>query len=604
MAEGERRVTGWLELYALYNPDVPLRAVMSLVGLAGATYGALVTPTWTHNLIGGQILAGVVAYPPESPVPALYLNPWSVLVQLAALGLRAGVSEWTLSLMFSAVQGALGTLALAWLSWVFSRRTWVAALVPAVALVAAAATPLWVGTSLRVFHGHLYPNTYPVGPSLYAPIGMFLGVVALSLAAVRRWPAALGLTATLPCVHIGLAVPFGLAIGVMAAKDWTAVVTQSPAIRRGLALGLLVTLLSGAGALMTRPLPPTTVDADAGITAVFAEQWDDHSRVVAPAELVPLLEMVLWLIVLRVGMRGRLAPMVPEGADRLVHAVSVVAAVATIYTVVAAFLPDLIPWGVRVALITRWLNLVSWVVFAGGLALLARVALEGHLPAIVALLVAVVLRVSGVTVGISIASQFEVVHAMAASDSWGRLIRTVGVVYPFVVCAGLWWSAGRPVLALWRGAVDRGVVMATLGVWAIAGWHHLSAEPRGRCADVVSTLRAGSGALLVGADLWDASWVQVRTRRPVVFDPMDMNIIPFTPAAMGRVSEVLRDVYEVDPLGGPRGPLDRAWPSFTMDRWQTLAQRYGASDVLVADTVSLPLAIRASGDGCIAYQLR
>lgn len=576
---------------------------MSLVGLAGAVYGALVTPTWTHNLIGGQILAGIVAYPPESPVPALYLNPWSLLVQLAALGLRAGVSEWTLSLVFSGVQGALATMALAWLGWVFSRRAVVAVLVPAVALIAAAATPMWVGTSLRVFHGHLYPNTFPVGPSLYAPIAIFLGVIAMSLAATRRWSAASALMALLPCIHIGLALPFGLIVGTMAAQDRLAVAAQWPSVRRAVAVGLLVTFASGLGALVTRPEMPPSVDGAVGVADVFAEQWDDHSRVVAPAELVPLLEMVFWLVVLGGLMRGRLAPLVPDGADRLVRAVGVVAAVAAAYTVVAAVVPAVVPWPVRVALPTRWLNIASWVVFVGGLALLTRAALDGHRPALIALGVGLVLRVSGVTVGISITSQFEVVHAMAASDSWGRLIRTVGVVYPFVVCAGLWWSAGRPVLALWRGAVDRGVVMATLGVWAIAGWHHLSAAPRGECPDVIAALRNGSGALLVGADLWDASWVQVRTRRAVVFDPMDMNIIPFTPAAMGRVSEVLREVYEVDPFGGPRGPLDRAWPSFTVQRWQTLAARYGATDVLVADSVSLPLAIRASSEGCRVYRL-
>lgn len=577
---------------------------MSLVGLAGAVYGALVTPTWTHNLIGGQILAGVVVYPPGSPVPALYLNPWSLLVQLAALGLRAGVSEWTLSLVFSGVQGALATMALAWLSWVFSRRAVVAVLVPAVALIAATATPLWVGTSLRVFHGHLYPNTFPVGPSLYAPIAIFLGVIAMSLAATRRWPAASALMALLPCIHIGLALPFGLIVGTMAAQDRSVVAIQWPSARRAVAVGLFVTLVSGVVALVTRPEMPPSLDGAVGVAAVFAEQWDDHSRVVAPAELVPLLEMVFWLVVLWGLMRGRLAPLVPDGADRLVRAVGVAAAVAAAYTVVAAVVPEVVPWAVRVALPTRWLNIVSWVVFAGGLALLTRAALDGHVPALIALAVALVLRVSGVTVGISIASQLEVVHAMAASDTWGRLVRTVGVVYPCVVFAGLWLSANRPGRPQWRAGIERAALLVTLVVWGAAGWHRPSTEPRGRCADVVSTLRAGSGALLVGADLWDASWVQVRTRRAVVFDPMDMNIIPFTPAVAGSVAHVLREVYEVEPLAGPRGPLDWAWPSFTTDRWQALAQRYGATDVLVADTVALPLAIRASGDGCIAYQLR
>jgi hypothetical protein len=591
-------------LYALYNPDVSLRAVMWLVGLSGAAFGALVRPVWTHNLIGGQILAGIVSYPPDSVMPALYLTPWSLLIQLAALGLRAGLSEWTLSMVFSALQAGLGTLALAGLSWVFSRRVVMVALVPAVALVAALATPMWVGSSLRVFHGHLYPNVFPVGPALFAPVAMFTGLIALALAANRRWTVAGGLVALLPCLHIGLAVPFALALGVMGWLDRVSLRAQARPVSLATAVGVLVTLGSGVWSLAARPDAPPAPPPGDDFARVFAEHWVDHSRIVAPHELAVLLEMVVWLALLIVVLPARGDDERRCAERRLLLAVAVVSGIAAAYTVTSAVAPGAVPWPLRAGLITRWLNITSWVVFAGSLAALGRSALEGRLAAQIALGAALVLRISGVTVGVSLASQWDVVQAMATVETWSRLARTVGVLYPLVVVGGLWAATRGPgavVRVPWGGCV---LAVVTVGVWLSLGWQQTAgAAGSGACETPLAVARLGTGGLLVGADLWDASYVQVRTRRPVVFDPMDVNIVPFAPAAHAGVAALLRDVYAADPLTPPPAPLDRAWDSFTPDRWRRLAQQYHATEVLAGDHHLLPLPVLARGGGCTLYRL-
>ena len=70
-------------------------------------------PDWQVAVETAQVVGGLVPYPPDNVFYIYHTRLWTVLHQLLALGLRAGVSEITLSLIVSGVQGMLTFQALA-----------------------------------------------------------------------------------------------------------------------------------------------------------------------------------------------------------------------------------------------------------------------------------------------------------------------------------------------------------------------------------------------------------------------------------------------------------------------------------------------------------
>ena len=70
---------------------------------------------------GVRAMAGLVTYPPDNIFYIYHTRLWTVLHQILAVALRAGVSEITLSLVISGVQGMLTFQALALFVYALSR---------------------------------------------------------------------------------------------------------------------------------------------------------------------------------------------------------------------------------------------------------------------------------------------------------------------------------------------------------------------------------------------------------------------------------------------------------------------------------------------------
>ena len=176
--------------------------LLGATALMGFLVGVFVRPAWTHNLLGAQILSGIVPYSSDSVMPALYGTPHSILIELAAVLLRLGVAEWTISLFFSGLQAALGCAALAMLTFAFSRSITTSFLVPVLLLRFGEATLMWPAEYIAVFHGHLYPNIFPVSPAIFGEMGMFLGILALAFLGLGKLRIAGVLLGLLPAVHL------------------------------------------------------------------------------------------------------------------------------------------------------------------------------------------------------------------------------------------------------------------------------------------------------------------------------------------------------------------------------------------------------------------
>ena len=86
------------------------RAPLSLLACAlaaGLLLGLLAPVTSQDGLDGSLVLAGIVHYPPQSPMNQYFLDSWTIIYQLGALLLRADLDQAYVSEIFFLVPCAL-----------------------------------------------------------------------------------------------------------------------------------------------------------------------------------------------------------------------------------------------------------------------------------------------------------------------------------------------------------------------------------------------------------------------------------------------------------------------------------------------------------------
>ena len=95
--------------------------VLAFSGLLGFWIGGVRLPSWHVAVESAQVVAGLVQYPRDNPFYIYHTKLWTVLHQIGAVLLRAGVSEIALSRILSGVLGMLSFQALSMFVWALSR---------------------------------------------------------------------------------------------------------------------------------------------------------------------------------------------------------------------------------------------------------------------------------------------------------------------------------------------------------------------------------------------------------------------------------------------------------------------------------------------------
>ena len=91
--------------------------VLAASGLLGFHVGMVGFPTWQVAVETAQVVAGLVTYPPGNPFYVYHTKAWTILHQICAVLLKAGVSEIALSKALSGLLGMASFQALALLAY-------------------------------------------------------------------------------------------------------------------------------------------------------------------------------------------------------------------------------------------------------------------------------------------------------------------------------------------------------------------------------------------------------------------------------------------------------------------------------------------------------
>jgi len=573
------------------------RAVLLTSGAAGAVLGWL-HADWQWAVEHAQVFAGIVSYPPDSPVALQHARLWSLIPQIGAVLLRAGVSEMALSKLLSAALGLVSLQAVAMTVYALGRDVRIAV---GGALVIAAAR--------AVEFGVVYPIWLYGGPHTYGIAGLSFAVLALALVGAGWSRSGAVLVALAPAVHTPIGLWLWLIVAAAVAPGLRAAAASSfrPAWRYALA-GSAVTLASYlAHRVLAPPLPAIDAATAARLFDAFVPFWDAHRHppdfrhagiwITAGGGAVS----AVWIVV----RRRVLAP----GPALLLRAAAIAAAASLVLAWLART-PAARPDWFLAAMPGRFVNLS--IALAPALLIGAAASLRAS-PArdllLAALAAALLLAPAG-----SLWPAIDGAPLPGVSVPWTLALGAAGVV---LIAIGTRHRASAPPRAGGVRVVARHVSTLAFAIAAAAlaidGSRASARHARFRdwTNDHVFFLASrGEGPLLTGGDLF---LVQLRTRRPVLLDGGTLDTLPYALESGPAVDRILRDVYGID-LADPPGDAwggggvpsrtnERIWRDFSIEKWRAIRRTYGVTQVLTYGGWQIQLPRAASNGSLTLYAI-
>jgi hypothetical protein len=568
--------------------------VLGVTGAIGFAVGVLVEPTWQDVIEPAQVLAGLVPYPSDNPVFIYSTSTWTLLHQIPALLLRAGLSERALAVLLSGLSGLISFQALGIVILALSEDAALAALMPLFIYVADATTG-----------GVAYPVVLVGSIYTSGAIGLSLALLVLGLFGAGAYRPAALLLAIIPAVHVTLGVSCAGIVAIAAAASGPEVRQQLWRARYWLAAGLSITAVSGLahfGSFPARWLPPA--ERLVYLQAVMT-YWDQHRRPFARLSIdaAPFFIGMIAAAVSRNVFRDHVS-----GSARFMLLLLVVAGgVGMIASAVLALEPALLDYWLWRAMPSRLMNLPLLACMPIIVGLAGRLRHDARSDAILAGMVLVVIVIVAAARPIAARASYYVMLAAVIA-----LFATVG---RRSAPGGVPVQTGR---GSRRSALRIAVLAVPIALAAMLAWGAPNSFSTGvvaladRATDAFyARVAERPGVLLTASDL---HLIQLRTRRPVLLDGGALDGLAYVPAAAPMTKLVLERIYGVDLLAPgfdpreARGTLPHdagrvVWESRAPAEWRALGDAFGVTDVLAFADWRLQLPEVARSQELVLYSL-
>lgn len=577
-------------------------ATFVVSGVIGYYVGSRGFPEWQVPVETAQVIAGLVSYPPDNPFFIYHLKLWTILHQIGALLLSAGMSEIRLSIILSGLTGMVSFQALATTAYAFSRSVWLSTIAAIVVFISGATD-----------YGVRYP-IFLLGTShTYGSIGLSWVVLTAALIGCGRYGAGLLLLALAPAIHPSLGIWLGLIAGLSLAWDPRWLREHVLPAWRWFAIGAMLTSVSLLLHLWTgRHVPAIDATTAARYLSTFTALWDEHRQPMgffnagvalnAAAALVGLL----WLTAFK--------RFVPSSAEFLLRFVTVSAIVCFACVGISHVPPERLPSWLVVLMPTRVAN-VNAMMFAAlviGLVSAYRQTAAGRLLT-VALLAGLLLNHQGL-----LSAGLERTTWIAAEPKRLTLFVMLGGAALLALCSlailrgGAAASAGPRWFRWLADAAVIAIVAASLVPALVrASPRAVGVVLRDRTNDaLLATAARGHGMLATGGNL---HLVQLRTRRPVLIDGGGLDGLPYAIAGAPQMVRILRDVYSIDFFNPPPeahgiGMIPSSfnrqiWEAYSIDRWKAIRRAYNVTQVMTDNDWVLRLPIVAQNAHNLLYEI-
>jgi hypothetical protein len=570
--------------------------VLVISGVLGFRVGLIGFPSWHVAVETAQVVAGLVAYPPDNPFYIYHVQLWTGLHQVLAVLLRMGVGELSLSLILSGVLGMVSVQALSMIVYALSRHATLA--------IVAAFLIFYTGVSEG---GVVYPIALMGTTHTYGTLGLSWIVLVAGLLGSECRRTGSFLLGIAPAVHPSIGLWFLLIVMMAAAWD----LRRSCATRivdfRFLLVGSAISLASLVVqlALVSDAAPIGTNQAARYLTA-FVRLWDGHRAPVSfqstgvALNLGVLVLAWLWL--------AAFVRDVPPPAAFLLRIVAIGAALSLGLALLSHVAPGRLPAALMVLMPGRMLNFSAMIAPALVLGLIGayrRTPWAGWL--------AVFVTAAALFNDRSRLWSWNSEHLLAR---FGQAARTEMLLVLGLASIAL-VAAVRLVARRERTRSSAAAFAAALAimVWTLIQTWQVSVPAREILLDrtnntVFSAAGGGTGLLATAGDL---HLVQLRTRRPVLLDGGGLDGLPYALAGAGAMEQILREVYGIDFFNPPdeaRGtgtiPRDshrKAWEGYSVETWTHLGRTYGITQVLAYAGWELVLPVVARDPAHVLYRI-
>jgi hypothetical protein len=548
-----------------------------------ALFGAIIAigrcAVWQDPLESAQVLAGLVTYPPDNPFYIYHVKIWTLITQILAVILSAGVSDLATSLFLEGLVGALSFAGVYLIVYSVSEKPLEALLVP-----------LFMYSLTLVGASGAYPIALLGSVSSYGIIGLSYMLLVFGLLGTGRYRIGALLVGLAPAVHPGLGT-FCLLIAIITVfANLRELRPHRSKLLCFFALGAAITLASlGWNLHLASHLLKFDLSLRRNYLEAFIRNFDYHRTAGGWAQSCVLFGIMLAALSV---FAARLKN-VPLGA-KIVFSSVIASVLATLALVVLSsyipplfFLKVLIPWrfinyanlcllpisfGILVADYAatprlRSLIFASAMIFSFSMRLLG---LDGenilYFSIIVALWSIIALRLPDLPE-----------KPFAALTRWQDLL----ILSVFALC-------------FFRFVVPGAITLATRNV-VLRNWTN---------SEILRTASTRPGVLVTAGSMRQ---IQLTTRRPVLIDSGSLDIFTLVPETGPIFNELLKEVYGLDIMVKPpenavyQAGLTYAhkplWEQRTPEEWENIRGKFGVTDVLTPDTwtLKLPLVIKGSG---------
>jgi hypothetical protein len=583
-------------------------------GLLGFRVGSVGFPDWQVAVETSQVLAGLVKYPDSNPFFIYHIKLWTVLHQICAPLLAAGVSEIRLSLILSGVLGMVTFQALSMVVYAFSRD---------VVLSIGAATLIFVTRAAE--YDAVYPLFLLGTENTYGTLGLSFCVLAVALVAAGCYRVGGLLLGMAPAVHPALGVWMGAMAGCALLSDFRRLKEDLRPARRWFLIGCGVTLLSLVVqlTLIAHSPPSSSGTFSTREISAFITFWDGHRKPVditneaVSLNVAALAIASIWLFAF--------AGDVPRPSILLLRFMMVGAIVSIVLVFVSWIPPDKLPATLLILMPGRVVNFCALMYAAAIIGLLGnyrrawgRLLLTALFLGLIAgdnsMLWAWLQQKRGidvtspvrslwiltiVSIGLVIGAAFEKWRVQRADRGQANRLRQ-GYGGPPKVYAKA--EAGYYVLS--------GILLIVL-VFTLRFSRPRSLMFRDRTNDVFfGQVAAGRGVLLTAGDL---HLIQLKTRRPVLLDGGGLDGLMYSLEAGPAMERILREVYGVDLLNPPeeaRGAgrippraNQKVWEGYSTERWREIGRDFQVTQVLTYPDWTLNLPVAAQSRRMLLYQI-
>lgn len=540
----------------------------------GAILAAGARPALQDPVESGQVLAGIVKYPSYNPFYVYHVKLWTLFNQGAAVLLKAGVSEFSASLLIEGLVGAVSFAAIFLLVYAISGKS-----------VVALFTPLFVHLLNLVGISIAYPIRLLGTAHTYGIFGLTYAVLVIGVLGVGRYRTGAFLSGLAPAFHPSLGAFCVLLSG-------SAVFVNRRELKPELASMLWYfiagSLLTAASLVWQLHFFPPEAAMDPALKKKYLDafiQNFDYHRSFDGWRHGGFLTGLLASAVAIMASRGRRAPV---GA-RIVFSAITASVVATIGIAFFAefvpffdFLKILIPW--------RFMNFANLCLVPVALGFLA--ADFPRMPRLRTALFFLVLILCFLWqrggfpdiefLYIGIAFFVLLVAAISLPDI---------PAFPFRY------------LLKWRERAVAAAVGVVVVIHVLPAAASLVSRDAGTIPEIYGIASGRPGMLLTAGDM---PLIQLMTGRPLLMDS-GLDFFAYVPETGPRFNEILKKVYGLDLFIPPPGEQRNAgkltfshrdlWEGRTMDEWRAIRKEFGVTDILTpADwRLQLPL-IADDGD--------